>query len=177
MLNEITQEYSSKKTSINKFKLPRIYNLVKNIDGFKKDTTNLDIGGGRFDNMTESLLSNFNISNLIYDPYNRSEMHNHNTLMHIKVKGADSVTCSNVLNVIKEREIRSKIYLIAHSALCIGSFAYFTVYEGNKSSIGKQTGKDQYQTNMRIKDYIPEISEIFESIEIRNGLIIAQRLS
>ena len=65
-INELPQEFTSAKTSINKNKVPALFKLAV----FKPDTVNLDYGGGKFDTATE-YLKKFNVTNLIYDPYNR----------------------------------------------------------------------------------------------------------
>ena len=94
------QEYTSHRTSINSSKLPAIFKLVK----FRPKTVNLDYGGGRFDNAT-NWLCELDVTNLIYDPFNRSAEHNSFVLSEIKKNGgADTATLSNVLNVVKEEK-------------------------------------------------------------------------
>ena len=104
-LEDATQEYTSANTSINSVKLPAIFSMVN----FKPETINLDYGGGKFDNATTALEGK-GVTNLIYDPYNRSSGHNKDVIDTVRKNGgADTVTCSNVLNVIKEPEARKAV--------------------------------------------------------------------
>lgn len=63
------------------------------------------------------------------------------------------VISSNVLNVIDDEEaVQDAVdYIIEKSAL--GAYAV-TVYEGDKSGHGRQTGVDQWQRNEKLKDYL-----------------------
>ena len=67
------QEYTSARSSIKQ--VPAGFKIVDKYFGWKPNTLNLDIGGGKYDLMTEALLKK-NVTNLVYDPYNRSEHHN-----------------------------------------------------------------------------------------------------
>lgn len=162
------QEYRSDKTSINSSKLPVIFKLVK----FKPKTMNLDYGGGKFDNATK-FLETKDVTNLIYDPYNRSSEHNNEVLDIIrKNNGADTVTCSNVLNVIKEENIRFDVISNIYKLLKTGGTAYFTVYEGDRSNNARPT-KAGYQLNRKTADYLNEIESVFSSVEVKGKLIKA----
>ena len=148
------QEFTSAGTSINSSKLPAIYRKVPYTDG-----TVLDYGCGRF-------FENYNLPENVkgFDPYNypvTSNLERH----------YDKVFCSNVLNVIKEREIRLGLL---ETLKTLGSVVYITVYEGDGSGTGKVTKKDCYQLNRKARDYIGEISEIFETVEIKQGVIVAR---
>lgn len=163
------QKYSSAKTSINSSKLPAIFSLVK----FEPNTINLDFGGGKFDNATEALAQK-DVTNLIYDPFNRTREHNTNVISTIRQNGgADTVTCSNVLNVIAEEEVRLSVLTNIKKLLRRGGVAYFTVYEGNGEGVGKETSAG-YQLNRKTADYLPEISTVFPSASKKGKLIIAR---
>lgn len=169
-LENATQEYTSANTSINSAKLPAIFSMVN----FKPETINLDYGGGKFDNATAAL-EDKGVTNLIYDPYNRSSRHNKDVIDTVRKNGgADTVTCSNVLNVIKEPEARKAVIKNIYSLLKNSGTAYFTVYEG--------TGKDNegptrsgYQLNKKTGDYVEEISAVFPSVSRHGKLIIASK--
>ena len=163
------QKYTSAATSINSTKVPAVFSKVN----WESGTTNLDIGGGRFDTATEFLLKR-NVRNLIYDPYNRLKRHNDYVVTEINKQKADTVTLSNVLNVIQEREVRLEVLRNAYDSLKAGGTCYITVYEGNKSGVGNPTTKG-YQLNRRLKDYIPEVLEVFETAEIKRNMIIAEK--
>lgn len=163
------QEFSSADTSINSSKLPAVFKKVK----FNPGTINLDYGGGRFDNATE-FLADQDVENLIFDKFNRSDDHNKNVIKRIRQNGgADTATCSNVLNVIKERDIRvNEVIKNIKSMLKPGGTAYFTVYEGTGLGDSKETTKG-YQLNKKTADYVEEIEEIFgKGNVVRKGSVI-----
>ena len=169
-LENATQEYTSANTSINSAKLPAIFSMVN----FKPETINLDYGGGKFDNATTALEGK-GVTNLIYDPYNRSSGHNKDVIDTVRKNGgADTVTCSNVLNVIKEPEARKAVIKNIYSLLKNGGTAYFTVYEGTGKGNEGPT-KSGYQLNKKTGDYVEEISSVFPSVSRRGKLIIASK--
>lgn len=164
------QEYTSANTSINSSKLPAIFKLIN----LSPNTINLDFGGGRFDNASEYLATK-NVTNLIYDPYNRSSEHNKNVLDTIrKNNGADTATCSNVLNVIKEENARHTVIQNIYNLLKSNGTAYFTVYEGTGKGNEGAT-KSGYQLNRKTVDYVDEIKEVFSNVTRKGKLIIANK--
>ena len=168
---EVTnQEFTSANTSINSSKLPAVFKMVD----FEPGMINLDVGGGKFDNVAE-YLSDFDVTNLVYDPYNRSDSHNREVLKQVKEHvGADSVTCSNVLNVIKEPEARLAVIRNCYKFLKPGHDAFFTVYEGNGSGEEKPT-KSGYQLNRKTAEYVDEIKQVFPTVKRKGKLIIATK--
>lgn len=170
-VKNIEQEYTSANTSINSNKLPAIFRMVN----FEKGSVNLDYGGGKFDNATEYLHDEFDATNLVYDPYNRSEEHNDDVIRQIEENGgADTVTCSNVLNVIKEPEVRQNILQNIQSLLKEGGTVYITVYEGKGDSKAHST-KAGYQLNRKTNEYIDEVKNVFPNAERRGKLIVATK--
>lgn len=169
------QKLSSKNTSINKNQAPIIVKEVAKRVGWIPGSKNLDLGGGRYDILTEKLHDEHSVTNLIYDPFNRSEEHNKQILQSLEEEKADTVTISNVLNVVQEIDERINIIKNAHNYLKDGGSAFITVYEGNKSNIGKETKKDQFQLNKPMQDYIEEVSQVFEHAEIKGKLIICKK--
>lgn len=164
------QEYTSANTSINSSKLPAIFKLIN----LSPNTINLDFGGGRFDNASEYLATK-DVTNLIYDPYNRSSEHNKNVLDTIrKNNGADTATCSNVLNVIKEENARHTVIQNIYNLLKSNGTAYFTVYEGTGKGNEGAT-KSGYQLNRKTVDYVDEIKEVFSNVTRKGKLIIANK--
>jgi len=49
--------------------------------------------------------------------------------------------------------------------------AYITVYEGNRTGVGRQTGKDQYQRNEPLVFY----RKFFRNAEIERQMIVVRR--
>lgn len=173
MIDKVTQKYTSKNTSINKIKPPRVYSEVLKRDVWQRNSTNLDIGGGAFDSLSQAL-SKHGVINLIYDPYNRSKEHNDGVLR--VASEVDSVTISNVLNVIREKDVRLSILRMAKERLKNEGKLYITVYEGDRSSNGRKTGIDQWQNNMKTTEYLDEVRQVFPFVEKRGYLIIATKL-
>jgi len=166
----VEQEISSAATSINSSKLPAIFKLIQ----FQKGQVNLDVGGGRFDNVAEEL-AKIGAINLVWDPYNRSAEHNNEVLQKIKENGgADSTTCSNVLNVIKEQEARLGVIKNCYKFAKSGANCYFTVYEGKLDGAPGLT-KAGYQMNQKTKYYVDEIKQVFGNVTIKGKLITAMK--
>lgn len=175
LIQSFEQEYDSSVTSINSAKLPTIFGLVKKLGGFKKGTLNADYGGGRFDNAAE-YLKDLDVLNLVYDPFNRSKEHNKDVIDFIKKNGgADTVTCSNVLNVIKEPENRLAVIKNCDRLVKDGGTVYFTVYEGSGSGEGKANDKRKsYQTNMKTEQYQEELEKVFSNVTRKGKLFICK---
>lgn len=167
---ETEQKYSSAATSINSSKLPALFSMVK----FEEGSINLDYGGGRFDNVAEYLEDKYGATNLVYDKYNRTAEHNRDVLNQIRKNGgADTVTCSNVLNVIAEESERLAVLRNCKRYLKPGGTVYVTVYEGNGSGEGAPT-KSGYQLNRKTKDYEEEIKKVFSSVTRKGKLFICK---
>lgn len=130
-----TQRYTSAGTSINKNKLPAVFNKVV----FNKGSSVLDYGCGRYIDHIRAKVIEQGCKYYPYDPYN---------LPSSKLPEGEVTygVCSNVLNVIAEDNIMEDII----KTVCEKSeIAYFTVYEGDKTGVGKATGKDSYQRNAK----------------------------
>lgn len=169
-IKEIGQEFTSANTSINSSKLPAIFKMIN----LEPNTINLDYGGGKFDNVAD-YLSNYDVINLVYDPFNRSSDHNKKVLSLVRQNGgADTATCSNVLNVIKEPEVRANVLSNIKKLLKSGGTLYITVYEGDGSGEGKVT-KSGYQLNKKTNDYVEDIKSVFNNVSRKGKLIIAKK--
>lgn len=165
-IKEIGQEFTSENTSINSKKLPAIFNMVT----FNPGTVNLDYGGGRFNNVAE-YLKQYDVINLVYDPYNRSSEHNQEVIRLIREHGgADTATCSNVLNVIKEPEVRLNVLKNISKLVKSGGTVYITVYEGKGNNAEGPT-KSGYQLNRKTADYLEEIQQVFPDAKRKGKLI------
>ena len=177
------QRYSSKDTAVNgkQGKLPRLFSLVN----WKSGTINLDYGGGTVesDAVADAFFDKKGVTNVIYDTGNFDDPHNFAVIRYLKANGgADTATLSNVLNVIMEPNVRHEILENIYDWLKPNGVLYIYGYEGPKEDIGKggkAKGKkgqnpdeyDQYQTNMRTKEYLPEIEEVFPNYTFKGGLI------
>lgn len=167
-IQEISQEFTSENTSINSTKLPAVFKMVS----FEPGTTNIDYGGGRFDNVAD-YLTQYDVINLVYDPYNRTPEHNKEVIRTLRrAGGADTATCSNVLNVIKEPEVRKNVLENISKIVKPGGKVYITVYEGSGKGDEGPT-KSGYQLNRKTADYLEEIQEVFPDAKRKGKLIVA----
>lgn len=156
------QKFTSANTSINKTRLPKIYNLLDNIS----NCVVVDYGCGRYTDHIKEWAKDRNIQWYGYDKYNQSPETNDVSIS--KLNEADYVVCSNVLNVIAEDDILLNI--IRECSNNTGK-AFFTVYDGDKTGIGRQTGKDQYQRNQKVKWYLDFIRANGYNAEMWKGSI------
>lgn len=146
------QEITSARTSVNSARIPALFNnriFLQECSGFV-----FDFGCGSYIEHIDDYFSCKHIVYLPFDPYNRTLVENQTSLLLLYEWVSHGVnfsfTCSNVLNVIQNDEIVKKIVSI--SSLFDQSF--FTVYEGDKSGIGKLTKPDCYQRNQKISEYL-----------------------
>ena len=145
------QQYNSANTSINKTKLPAIYNKI-DWEKLRKNWYNnhnympyvYDYGCGRYTNHIRKFLEEKGFEYVGYDPYWRSEG------KWLRKNPPAVVICSNVLNVIAEDNIVKEIIKKLQSY----KQPYFiTVYEGNGSGIGAVSQKNCYQRNLKTASY------------------------
>lgn len=168
ILDQLPQEFTSENTSINFTKVPAVFRLVSD---WRPGTVNLDYGGGRADTAAE-YLAPLDVINLVYDPYNRTREHNQEVVKLIrKHGGADTATCSNVLNVIKEPEVRLNVLENIHKLVKPSGTVYITVYEGSGKGNEGPT-KAGYQLNKKTADYLDEIRQVFPDAVRKGKLII-----
>lgn len=150
--------------------VPALFKKVYWMDG----TTNLDIGGGKYD-LGSEYLSTKGVMNLILDPYCRSEIQNRIVTNLLSSRKVNTVTISNLLCVIKSKAERGRILRSAKNHLRKNGLCYISIYEGDKSGIGKKTTINTWQNNKKLHEYYDEITKIFFTTTIRNGIIIATR--
>lgn len=166
-LSPVFQAITSARTSIK-----QIPALFKN-QYAKFGKVNIDIGGGKFDLATKYLAS-IGTENKVFDPYNRGEAENRATLMWLQNGNkADTATCANVLNVIAEPAARANVILETAKSISPEGSAYFMVYEGDGTGVGRETGSG-WQNNRKTADYVNEIEQYFDSVTRKGKMIIAQ---
>ena len=167
-LRKVEQKISSKGTSIKQipavFKKPEIFDI-------DEGSVNLDIGGGRYDLGTDYLQKERGIENLVLDKFNRSSKHNEEVLSRIqKREGADSATVANVLNVIKEPEIRGEVIQQSYDNTREGGKVFFQIHQGSGKEAGKGAGRETskgWQNYKKTSEYVPEIEKILERVMFR----------
>jgi hypothetical protein len=162
------QKYSSKNTSINTTRLPAVYNNI--YWGYYNHSTDnyhiVDIGCGQLktQHMIKELLNDYGIKHFYpWDPYHECIVNKIKTLQI--TNNADIrkvIVCSNVLNVIdNDKDLNTLIRSICDMSvinLPDGTYrmnpVYITVYEGDKSGVGRETKKDCWQRNERLSAYL-----------------------
>ncbi len=163
------QTITSEKTSINH--VPRLHKLV-DVTGKKV----LDYGCGRYTAGEDYLYLKGAAAVASWDPWNRDPEMNVEAAEWVYASAADIVLCSNVLNVIQENEVRAEVIQECYAALRTGQTAkaYFTVYAGDRSGVGKETTKG-WQENRKVASYLSEVAVQFDQAKIENGILIGMR--
>lgn len=161
------QKYTSKGTSINSTRLPSVYrkmNLVPNTYVF-------DFGCGRYTDHIRQYLKENELLYLPYDPYNQTDEVNKSSIRTLLMNGCSAIVCSNVLNVIDDDATVASIVKDICFFVNLGAVAYLTVYEGDRTGIGRQTGKDQYQRNQKLSTYLQYVPD-YVNAKVHNGMIV-----
>ena len=173
--NLLNQEFSSRDTSINSNRTPAVYGMVDKIGGWRVGTVNIDIGGGKYDTLSQALADE-GVKNYIYEPYGRTNNENAYILAQLQSKElqGDTATCSNVLNVIKEADVRDNVVHQVSKAIKPDGVAYFTIYEGNGKGRGAVSKNDCWQNNRKTETYVDEVRQHFGDVQMRGKLIIAR---
>ena len=164
------QTFTSSATSINRTKLPAVYGKT-----CFSSAVVLDYGCGKYTDHIRDCLRMQGCVMLPYDPFNQPVHVNLISMNYVdrckKEHVPVDVVCSNVLNVIdSDGEVSRICHCLEGIATATGGTAYITVYEGDRSGVGRQTGKDQYQRNENLRDYL----RFFHRATIRNGMIIVK---
>lgn len=143
---------------------------------FKPGTLNVDVGGGLSPYTTDYLASK-GVTNLIWDPFARSQSYNRRTLQAVRRNfGADSVTCSFVLNYLVEPHARIALIKNCFRLLKPFSKAFFRIGIGNASGIPEyHPYRDYYQANWVAKQYAPYFDPIFPEVTYYNRQIVARK--
>ena len=165
------QEITSAQTS--RSQLPASFKKIDNTDGWKPNTINMDIGGGKFEQGTE-FLSERGVQNFVYDPFNRTKEQNDSAVDNAAFGKSDTVTVNNVLNTIPDQDNQKLVLQQAENALKLGGKMYMINFEGDRSGVGKQT-RDGFQQNKRPNDYLPLVREVFPNAVVRNNVIEATK--
>lgn len=166
------QEYTSAKSSIKQ--VPAGFKIIDRYFGWCQNSINFDIGGGKYDLMTEKLLEK-NVTNLIFDPYNRTQEHNDNVLSICKRFGADTVTIFNVLNVIKEYEMQINMLNLALEVLKDGGMVFVRSTYKNPSKASGATKSGTFQHYLKMEDYLKIVQKVFPNAKMKYGIIFAEK--
>lgn len=181
----MTQTYSSAATSINSTKLPAIYNRLTD-SAYLWASSYLDFGCGRYTQHIADHVATkaYEVAQTAprecrghmgiwhgYDAYNQTEEENDVELEAFRAESEfynQLVICSNVLNVIDSEEVIAWIAARLMAWADTGAAVMVTVYEGDKSGIGRPTKADCYQRNEKIVNYLKYFDKSFT---IKKGVI------
>lgn len=166
----VNQKYTSEKSSIKQ--VPAGFKIVDKYFGWKPNTVNFDIGGGKYDLMSEKLREK-NVTNLIYDPYNRDSTRNLMILEHILTFQADTATIFNVLNVIMEYENQLMVLSMAKNGLKRGGVVFVRSTYMNPNKVSGLTKSGTYQHYLKQDDYLEIVKVIFPNAKLEHGIIYA----
>ena len=156
--NIIEQKITSASTSVNV--VNGIYKKI--VEKYPVGTSILDVGCGRYDTNKEFANKNgfvwFGI-----DPYNRTSEYNDASLdaMCNYTKYPSIIMLNNVVNVLAEDNVIMSVLSQVYNYAGEDTDIYITIYEGDKSGVGKVTTKG-YQRNQKVNDYKDYICEFFE---------------
>ena len=169
------QKYTSANTSINKTKTAEAFTKLLKKNVFKKGSVNLDIGGGRFDNANDLLKDKAGAKNIVYDPFNRTKAHNAKVAKQVSGGKVDTVTINNTLNVIEDTPNQIRVLEQAKDAVKADGKVYISVYQGDKSGVGRATSEDSFQQMKPLADYLETVQKVFPDAKIVNGMIEATK--
>ena len=172
---------TSKMTSINTTKMPVIY---KKIPFHRLQTEGkklLDFGCGRpqTQNLIREHLSKYGIEYVPYDPYWCTEEQNIYAMSCIENHLISYFVSANVLNVLQDEQLNDTIKNInewgfrkekvktnlgdIEKVFHLDCITFVSVYEGNKSGIGKQSKKDCWQRNESVFQYAYKFNSYMEN--------------
>lgn len=158
------KKITSKNTSINRDRVPAIYSKLAKQGVY--GTHIFDIGCGKWTRH----IKKFAKDNCMcadwygFDPYNQDKLHNARVNEIVENEyffnnNPNVFISSNVLNVIKDGR-REHLQSILRRMKAIDEL-YITVYEGDKSGIGRMTSKDCWQENRKLKTYFEEVEQAY----------------
>lgn len=173
----MAQHYTSADTSINTKQLPAIYSKLESLVGKaqKPNHSILDIGCGKETSHIQKKCRELGWEYIGYDPYNQTEAQNSMAMLAAAIFPVSFAILSNVVNVIDDDQaMLDAIKMGINNS--IARLAFVTIYEGDRTGVGRVTKRDCYQRNMKRKDYLP----LFESanlycMRIPNGYAISDR--
>ncbi|MBQ2856626.1 MAG: hypothetical protein IJE78_05750 [Bacteroidaceae bacterium] len=176
-LNEIDQEFDSQLTRKGNSRpgsTPKLFTLVAAKFGWPKGSVILDYGCGGEENQENVInyLSKFDVEYIGYDKYMPAQAKRDAIKRVRDAGGADIVTCSNVLNTIKESEVRLNILENMKKEAKPGAAIYITAWRDPKGVEGP-TGKGRYQLHWKLDAYLDEIRQVFPDADRTGELIFA----
>jgi hypothetical protein len=166
------QKHPSAKTSLKQ--IPAGFKIIDKHFGWQPNTINFDIGGGKYDLMTEALKEK-GVDNLIFDPYNRSQKHNDDVLKACRLFGANTVTIFNVLNVIEDYKIQIAVLNLALEAVRDSGMVFIRSTYKNPAKKSGITKSGTFQHYLTQNDYLEIVKKVFPNAKLKHGIIYATK--
>lgn len=170
-ITNTTQKITSAATSIST--INKIYKLLPQM-GYQVGTTILDYGCGAY-NKNKEYANDCNYLWFGYDPYNRTKEYNDSTLLWLENTKPNVIICSNVLNVIAESDVLMDVLGQIYNYAGDNTDVYITIYEGDKSGVGKVTTKG-YQRNEKLTNYRDYINKYFKVTDVRGNILKCRKV-
>lgn len=169
------QPITSKYTSVNNNHFPRLFYLVdwsqlkydkiwcknafKHNRVFGEPLIVYDYGCGRYPEIIGNYLKTLHIKYIGYDPYWYPKGYRNYPEEGYGWESSDVFVCSNVLNVICDwTEVKRISQLLRNQ----GKPWFITVYEGDRSCVGRVTKKDCWQWNKPTQSYIMNYKDVIK---------------
>ena len=119
---------------------------------------------------------NLDVYNLPYDPFNRPLIENHICRLFAILRGVETVTIFNVLNVIKEEENQLEVLKLAKEAVKDNGVVYImNNYYVKKFKGGRAGRNDSWQHHKPPKEYITLIKKVFDNVQMNKNLFICKK--
>lgn len=161
------EQYRTSANTSQAGKINRIYKrLVEDL--LPNGSVILDYGCGKYDDNKHYAESN-GYEWKGYDPYNRSEIENNNTLDRFDSEYPDVIVCSNVLNVLDSDEAMNNV--MKELSTMTGGICktFITIFEKDGDGIGKESKCDCWQRNEKTAAYIPRLKKYFKNVSKLKG--------
>lgn len=149
----------------------------------------IDFGGGKYDKAI-NWCKDLGIICAVYDPFNRSKDYNKQTMQLVKeAGGADFVTCNNVLNVIKEDDVRLSVLKNINRLVKPGGTIYLLIHEGDgdgnsritkqktyKNEQGENVTTTSWQNHQKTDWYMEAVRSVWPQAKRKGNLIIVENV-
>lgn len=137
---------------------------------WKSGTYNFDMGCGKYPELFTHALARKGVHNLPLDIPQGIEPQE--SIDYLGSHVCDTVTCNNVLNVIRSMRTRLEVIRACHGVLKSNGIAYFLIHQGDRSGVGRKT-RDGWQNNKLAAKYVREIQHVFGRVKRQGNLIAA----
>lgn len=162
--------------------VPGLFSKMKQKGFLRRNTKNIDVGGGQYTEGTDFLAKN-GVQSTVFDPGWMNDSQLKAVERRINRHEFDTATVANVLNVIASPGVRSQVIMTAAAAIKPTGKAFFSTYEGDKTGIAKAPKKSQtlaandprrmWQENRKTETYVREIEKHFHDVTRYGDMIVA----